>query len=91
MAELDFESEFYYNLRNRIDKLEIEQKNSIKLIIEHHKPPNMTYNRNGLFLRMADLSTMAIRDIEYLTNLYEQSNKFIKEFKPDLAHYYREL
>ena len=51
MAELYFESEFYYNLRNRIDKLEIEQKNSIKLIIEHHKP----------------------------------------EFKPDLAHYYREL
>lgn len=90
MAELDFESEFYFNLRNRIDKLEIEQKNSIKLIIEHHKPPNMTYNRNGLFLRMADLSTMAIRDIEYLTNLYEQSNKFIKEFKPDPKYYFNE-
>lgn len=87
---MNFENEFYLNLRNRIDKLPIEQKNSIKLIIEHHNPPNMTYNRNGIFLRMADLSITAIRDIEYLTNLYEQSNNFVEQFKPDPKYYYNE-
>tara|TARA_R110001592_G_scaffold59956_3_gene182299 strand:+ start:4294 stop:4572 length:279 start_codon:yes stop_codon:yes gene_type:complete len=91
MADFNYEQEFHKSLKGRIDNLSIEQKSSIKLIIEYHSPPNMTYNKNGLFLCMGDLSPEVLRDIEYLTNLFEQCNNFIKKFQPDPMKYYTEL
>ena len=81
--EFNYEIEYHKNLRNRIETLTPEQLTSIKLIIEFHKPPNTMYNKNGLFVRMSDLSNETIRDMEYLINLFEQANKFVKTFKSD--------
>ena len=82
MAEpFNYEVEFHKSLKGRIDNLSVEQKSSIKLIIEYDPPENMTYNKNGLFLCMGDLAPEVLRDIEYLTNLFEQTNNFIKKFQ----------
>tara|TARA_R110000782_G_scaffold47511_1_gene104481 strand:- start:46 stop:336 length:291 start_codon:yes stop_codon:yes gene_type:complete len=91
MADFNYEVEYHKSLKNRIDNLSIEQKRSIKLIIEYDPPSNMTYNKNGLFLVMGNLSPEALRDIEYLTNLFEKTNIFLKKFSPDPFPYYSDL
>jgi len=92
MAEpFNYEVEYHKSLKNRIEKLSNDQKNSIKLIIECCPPQNITYNKNGMFLCMADLSPEALRDIEYLTNLFEKTNNFIKRFQPDPLKYYTDV
>ena len=92
MAEqFNYEHEFHKSLKNRIEKLSNDQKASIKLIIEYDPPSNMTYNKNGLFLVMGNLSPEALRDIEYLTNLFEKTNNFIKKYQPDPFPYYSDL
>jgi len=91
MTDFNYEHEFHKSLKGRIDNLSIEQKRSIKLIIEYCPPSNMTYNKNGLFLCMGDLSPEVLRDIEYLTNLFEKTNNFIKKFKPDPFPYYTDV
>ena len=92
MAEqFNYEHEFHKSLKNRIEKLSNDQKASIKLIIEYEPPQNITYNKNGMFLCMRELSPEALRDIEYLTNLFEKTNNFIKKFMPDPFPYYSDL
>ena len=92
MAEqFNYEHEFHKSLKNRIEKLSNDQKKSIKLIIEYCPPQNITYNKNGMFLCMRELSPEALRDIEYLTNLFEKTNNFIKKFMPDPFPYYSDL
>ena len=92
MAEqFNYEVEYQRSLKSRIDKLSIDQKNSIKLIIEYDPPSNMTYNKNGLFLCMGDLSPEVLRDIDYLTNLFEKTNNFIKKYQPDPFPYYTDV
>ena len=91
MADFNYEQEFHKSLKGRIDNLSIEQKSSIKLIIEYDPPSNIMYNKNGMFLVMANLSPEILRDIEYLTNLFEKTNNFIKKFQPDPMKYYTEL
>ena len=81
--DFNYEYELHKNLRDRIEHLTLEQKNSIKLKIEFYKPPNTMYNKNGLFVKMSDLSNETVRDIEYVLNLFEQSNKFVKTFNKD--------
>ena len=75
------------SLRNRIDNLTKEQKESIKIILEFNDRKTYTYNKNGLFVNMNSLSDETIEHLNYIVNLYELGNKFIKKFELNLISF----
>lgn len=86
--EFDYEKELLLNLRNRIDVLSLEQKNQMRLLVEFHNEGKNTYNRNGIFINMTDLTDDALDDIKQLLTLYEATAKFVKKFyKEPLSDY----
>lgn len=85
----NYQNEYLLNLRNRINELTSEQKSNIKKVIENksdHK--TLTYNKNGLFVSMNDLSDVTLKEVKELLFLYEDINKFLKRYNPNPLDFY---
>lgn len=85
----NYQNEYLLNLRDRINELTSEQKSNIKKVIENksdHK--TLTYNKNGLFISMNDLSDVTLKEVKELLFLYEDINKFLKRYNPNPLDFY---
>lgn len=85
----NYQNEYLLNLRDRINELTSEQKSNIKKVIENksdHK--TLTYNKNGLFVSMNDLSDVTLKEVKELLFLYEDINKFLKRYNPNPLDFY---
>lgn len=61
------------NLRNKIEKLPIEQHSEILKLLMKDKELNFTENKSGTFVNLSDASILTIKSLfDYITHLEDQ-------------------
>lgn len=84
-----YQNEYLLNLRDRIENLSTEQKINMRKVIESNMQGNdITYNKNGLFIAMENLTDRTLHQVKELLFLYEDINRFLKRYKTDPLEFY---